>query len=311
MQAMAGKLTWATGAVADLAFARPDAPAPAEHLPSGRELRLYMAATVAAVVPALALGVALFGWRMLATAAAAFAAGRLVEISVARFRGKPTRGGALTVGVLTALVMPVEAPLWAAPLAAAFGVFFAREAFGGTGHNVFNPVLIGKAFLVVSFPTLVGGPSVDDVGETAARGLLGLDLAASHWAAVAIALAGLLLLCARAVDWRIPCATFVAGMGGVLTLRGLGLGELPPVPQFLLGGGFLLGALVLAGDPATAPGTRAARSFYGLLVGTAAVVICAFTANAAFMMFAVLLGNVAAPTLDAVVLASRAGRRST
>jgi len=102
------------------------------------------------------------------------------------------------------------------------------------------------------------------------------------------------------------CAVFIGALGTALTLRGLALGNVPEPQAFLPGGGFLFGAFVLAADPATSPGTKAGRCFYGLLVGCVAAVICGFTANAEFMMYAVLLGNVAGPTLDAAALGAQA-----
>lgn len=300
---MAKRWTGMIGTLGDLAFADRDAPAPAEHLPSGRELRRYMVVSILAVLPAAALAVFYLQVRILAVAAAAFVAGRLVELAMARFRGKPTRGGALTVSVLLALTLPADVPLWLVPVGSAFGVFFGKEVFGGTGHNVFNPVLIAKAFLVVSFPTVATGESFDAMGTETVKQLFGLSLPAAESCALAIILAGVVLSATRAVDWQTVGAVVVSAIGGALILRGLGVGEIPEIYTFLLSGGFLFGACILAGDPATSAGTKVGGCFYGLLVGLLAAVICGFTANTEFMMYAVLLGNVAAPTLDAAVLA--------
>lgn len=290
--------------LADLAFADRGERAPAEHLPSPQALRRYMVGVLLALLPATALAVYHLGVRVLVIGAVAFAGGRLVELATAKFRAKPTRGGSLNMALLLALTLPADLPLWLALLAAAFGTFFAREIFGGTGHNVFNPVLVGKAFAVVSFPTLTVGESFDALGMEAARRLLAFRLPASETCAAAVLLAVAILFLSRAADWRIACSVFIAALAGVVTLRGLGLGELPNAYTFLFSGGFLFGAGILAVDPATAPGTKAGRCFYGLLIGLLAAIICGFTANAQFMMFAILLGNMTAPLLDAAVLAA-------
>ncbi len=299
---MPGTLTRIAGAVGDLAFADAGAPAPAEHLPSGRELRRYMVLTAGCALPCLATAVLFLGPRVLVMAAVGFAAAWPVELIVAHLRGKRTRGGALTVAVLLALVLPISAPMWLAALAAAFGTFFGKEVFGGTGHNVFNPVLIGKAFAMVSFPTLTTGASFDTFSIATVRELAGFRLPAAEWGAALIIVVGAVLALSRAVDWRVPAAAVAAGVASVLLLRRFGVGDAPELYGFLLGGGFLFGALILAGDPATSPGTRGGRYGYGALVGLLAALISAFTENAEYAMYAILLGNVAAPTLDAAAL---------
>ncbi len=291
--------------LANLAFADPDAPAPAGHLPSGRELRRYMVVGALAVLPAVALAGYWWGIRPLAVFGVAFAAGRLAELAMARARGRRSRGGALTVAVFLALVLPVGMPLWMVLATAAFGVLFGKEVFGGTGHNFLNPVLLAQAFFTVSYPALAEGQSFALMsGETVAR-LLELKARADVLCAAAILLAGVVLLLTRAVDWRTVAAIALGATASLLILRGVGAGAVPALDGFVLRGGFLFGALVLAADPATSPGTRTGRWLYGLLIGLVAVIICGFTANAEFMMYAVLLGNVVAPTLDTAVLAAR------
>ena len=304
---MPGPLTRIARGVGDLAFADRDAPAPAAHLPSGIRLRRYMVAAAACALPCLAVAAFFLGSRVLLVAAVSFAAAWPVEQVVARLRGRRSRGGALTVALLLALVLPVSLPLWLVALTAAFGTFFGKEVFGGTGHSVFNPVLIGKAFVTVSFPTLTTGPSFTGLSMSAIRQVGSMHLAAAEAGGAVILAAGVVLLFWRAVDWRVPATTIAVGLAAVFVLGRLGLGDAPTLYRFLLGGGFLFGALVLAGDPGTAPGTRGARYFYGLLIGALAALIATFTENADYAMYAILLGNVAAPTMDATALGETGG----
>ncbi len=308
MAALGTMLGRAGRSLGDLAFAGGDLPAPAQHLPSGRELRRYMVTCTVAVLPAFFLALVYLGDRVLLTFAVAFAAGRAVELATAALRRRRSRGGSLTIALLLALVLPAGTPWWLVLPGAAFGVFFGKEVFGGTGHNVFNPVLIGQAFLVVSFPDVVTGGSFAAMSEGATARLFGVALTGGEACVGAILLAGAALLIARAVDWRITVSVLASATASVLALRALGLGDLPQPHAFLLSGGFLMGACVLAGDPATSPGVRGGRWAYGALVGLIAAVVCGFTANAEFMMYAVLLGNLAAPTIDAAALAVREGR---
>jgi Na+-transporting NADH:ubiquinone oxidoreductase subunit B len=276
------------------------------HLPTAEDLRRYMVVALLAVLPAVALAAVQTGGRSLALAVAAFAGARLVELTMARARRKPTKGGSLTVAVLLSLVLPLPTPFWLAMVAAAFGALFAREVFGGTGENVFNPVLIAQAFVTVSYPALGMEPSVASLSLGEPFSLVGHTMPFSHWSICAIGLAGIVLLVTRAVDARPVAGTIIAAGAATLTLGALGLGEALPTAVFTKTGGFLFGALVLAGDPATLPATREARTLYGLLIGLLAALISAFSANADYMMYAILLGNMIAPSLEAAVLAERA-----
>lgn len=279
----------------------------AAHLPTARDVRRYMVVALFAALPAVALAAAWTGGRSLLLIVVGFAGGRLVELTMARARRKPTKGGALTVAVLLSLVLPLSTPLWLAMLAAAFGVLFAREIFGGTGDNVFNPVLIAQAFVTISYPTLGAEPSVASLSLQEPLSLFGRTMPFAHWCICAVGLAGIALLVTRSVDARAVAGTIIAALAATLVLRALGLGEALPAGAFVRSGGFLFGALVLAGDPATLPATREARTIYGLLVGLLAALISAFSANADFMMYAVLLGNLTAPTLGSAVMAGKGG----
>jgi Na+-transporting NADH:ubiquinone oxidoreductase subunit B len=291
--------------VGDLAFAGSDDEGRPRHRASAEELRRYMSQAVLAATPALALASVQTGGRAAAVALAAFAGGRAVELTMARARRRQTRGGALTVAVLLGLVLPLSTPLWMATIAAAFGVLFAREVFGGTGDNVFSPVLVGQALVVVSYPMLATEPSVASLSLHEPLRILGTELPFSHWALGAVSLAGIWVLVTRAVDPRTFAAVFVAALAGVVSLSALGLGEAPAPGVLLTSGGFLVAALVVAGDPATSPRTGPGRVMYGLLIGLLAALIATFSANADYAMYAVLLGNMVAPTLDAIVLGDR------
>ncbi|MFW6189512.1 MAG: RnfABCDGE type electron transport complex subunit D [Planctomycetota bacterium] len=290
--------------VRDLAFAEPEAEAPAAHRPDGRELRRYMLGTLMVCVPLLAAAAAWLGPRVLLVFAFAFAVGRAIELAMARFRDRPVRGGALTFAALLALVVPPHLPLWLVAATAGFGIFFGREVFGGTGHHVFNPVLAGKAFLVVSYPTIAVGGSVGSLPGEGPANLFGHALpAGAGWAGLVL-LAGSAAIAARAVDWRVPVSVLGAAVCAGLVLGGFGAGALPQ-RSFMLEGGLLFGALLLAGDPAASPGTRPGRWAYGGLVGLLAAVICAFSGHRDFAMYAILLGNIAAPSIDVAVLTVR------
>jgi Na+-translocating ferredoxin:NAD+ oxidoreductase RnfD subunit len=281
--------------IGGLAFAADDGDTAAEGRPTARELRRYMAGATLALAPLLVVAASVLSARVLAVFGAALAAGLAVELLVAHLRRRPNRRGALVVALLLALLLPGDLPLYLVAATAALGVLFGKEAFGGTGHNVFNPALVAKAFLVLSYPALVGGASF----------IAPADAQGAQVAVMTLVLAGTALLIFRAVDWRPAAAIFTGAGATLLVLGGLDLGAPVAIMPFLFGPRVLMGALVLAGDPATSPGTRGGRIACGLLIGMLAVAIRAFSQNADYVLYAVLLGNLAAPTIDAAALALR------
>jgi Na+-transporting NADH:ubiquinone oxidoreductase subunit B len=93
-----------------------------------------------------------------------------IEFVVAQWKGEEIQEGFLVSGLLIPMIVPVECPLWILAIATAFSVIFAKEVFGGTGMNVFNPALITRAFLFFAYPAKMSGDAV----WVAKDGILGL-----------------------------------------------------------------------------------------------------------------------------------------
>ena len=87
--------------------------------------------------------------------AVSYAVGGAVEVLFAALRKKEIHEGFLVTGLIFPMVLPPGTPLWVVGLGVAFGVFFGKEVFGGTGHNVFNPALVGRAFVSLSWPRIM------------------------------------------------------------------------------------------------------------------------------------------------------------
>ena len=79
---------------------------------------------------------------------------------VAQWKNEEIQEGFLVSGLLIPMIVPVECPLWILAVATAFSVIFAKEVFGGTGMNIFNPALITRAFLFFAYPTKMSGDAV-------------------------------------------------------------------------------------------------------------------------------------------------------
>lgn len=250
---------------------------------------LVWASVGASVCLAAAFGI--FGGRILAVAAVAWGAWLAVDVLFALVRRRPAGGGSLVFAMLFALMCPPAIPLWMVGTGAAFGCLFAKEVFGGTGHHVFNPVLVGKAFLVFSYPSICTGHYF---------GHLFGALQGDAWIAASAVtiLAGLLLAFrSRGSVWIYSGILMgLAGTGAAVEAAG----ALPFGSQLelLVSNGTLLGICLLAADPAGAPKNKHARLLFGITIGVCAVVMRSLSTYSEAMMCAVLLGNLCAPTFD-------------
>ena len=305
--------------------------ASAPHVASGARVEAIMRDVVVALVPATAFAIHLFG--LAATC-------MLVEHAVCRIRGEPTTlsdWSAAVTGLVYGLTLPPGLPLWMTVLGAAVGVGVGKLLFGGLGCNVFNPALVGRAFLQAAFPAamttwhlpLADGrwltlppsllamplstPVYDGLsGATPLAAmkfegdptatldlLLGLTAGSVGETSAALLLAGGVYLAIRRVlDWRIP----VAILATVAAASAIGHGAAPDryaAPAFmLLSGGLVLGAVYMATDPVAAPITAAGRWTYGILIGALVVAIRYWGGLPEGVMYAVLIGNATSPLID-------------
>jgi Na+-transporting NADH:ubiquinone oxidoreductase subunit B len=220
-------------------------------------------------------------------------------------------------------------------------VLVGKELFGGTGRNLFNPALVGRCFLALAYPgamssgwvkPLAGGTgrllqyvsasNADAISAAtplmAAKQGTYADLwhlfignvagSAGETSALAILVGGTFLLFTRVANWRTVVSTL-----GSFALLGLVLhqtspGAFGPVLWQLLAGGLLFGAFFMATDPVSSPVTNPAKWAYGILIGVCALLIRNITGYVEGVMFAILLGNIAAPIMDEVVVRGRLRR---
>jgi Na+-transporting NADH:ubiquinone oxidoreductase subunit B len=285
------------------------------------EPRRHAIVTAAALVPALAAGVWFHGPRVLLALAVSYACGAVVEVAFSYVRRKRARvsWSLLVTGLILPLILPPATPLWMVGLATAFGVFFGQEVFGGEGHNIFSPALVGKCFLLLSWPAVVGDaikatvPVVEGgVAPSALDLLLGPGAGGVGEACTAAVIVGaLVLVILKVASWRTVLATLVSGaaLSGALWLADAGRFATPLAT--VLSGSFVFGAAFLAAHPVTSPGTSPGKWIYGCLIGVMAVLIGSLSAYGTYteaVMFAVLLGNLFAPAIDSAVVAIRSAR---
>ena len=289
--------------------------------------QLPMQRVLYALTPPVLASIHFFGLRSLVLLAVVNAAGFLTEFIFSRYNKEPVSSAVFVTNFLFTLTLPPTLPVWIAAVGIVFAVIFGKMVFGGFGRNVFNPALVGRAFIYVSFgvpmtthwvepfkllpggfasfasDALSGATPLRQLaaGETVPRlSLLLGNVSGSlgETCAVLIVLGGLYIVWKKAANYRIVLSCLAAMLlaQAVFWLAGLrGAGD--PLSA-LLSGGFLLGSFFMATDPVSAAQTNGGRWIFGTFIGLLTVLIRLFSVWAEGMMFAILLGNIFAPILD-------------
>jgi electron transport complex protein RnfD len=251
---------------------------------------------------------------------------------VARKPQTVTDGTALVTGLLLAMSLPPLTPWWISAVGAAVAIVLGKMVFGGLGWNLFNPALVGRAFVVLSWggvfsklPSkgwyrtidVAGSSSLDAISgatrlaiaaaDRAANGGYRFDLAAQYQpllfrnlegslgevSAALLVLGGLVLIWRRIIDWRIP-----AGYVGAMAALSWAFGSDPVF--HVLAGGVLLGAFFMATDYVSSPMVPNARLLYGIGCGVFNAAGRFFGSMPEATTFAILFMNGLAPLLDKV-----------
>ena len=327
------------------------------HIRDAVDLKRVMVTVIIALIPTLIFGMWNVGYQhfsqlgiqktflenlwygseiFLPMVAVSYGVGLGIEFAFGIFRGHEINEGYLVSGLLIPLVMPIELPLWMLAVSVAFSVLIGKEAFGGTGMNIWNPALLARAFCFFAYAPSMSGDKVwvrdaavvDSIsGETILGSLAAnqkitytaLDMfmgsipgSVGETSVLMILLGAFLLLFTQVASWRIMLSVFLGGalMAGICNLTGVN--ELMNFPwwQHLIVGGFAFGAVFMATDPVSGAQTNTGKWIYGFLIGIFAILIRVF--NGAYpegVMMAILLMNVFAPTIDHYVIAANIKRR--
>lgn len=301
------------------------------HIHSADSVKRRMWNVVIALVPALAVSLIFFGLPALTVALTSVGVCLLTEWIIDRWIMKAPstlgNGSALITGLLLAFNLPSILPWWMVAIGAVVAIGIGKMSFGGLGCNIWNPALVGRVFLLLSFPAAmttwpemqsgidgVTGATVlgylKQTGHAASQGAvdwlsLGLgDMNGSlgEAGALALAIGFFWMLFTRTVTWHIPVA--VLGSAAVVALCA---GADPCLE--LLSGGLLLGALFMATDYVTSPMTRRGQIIYGILIGVITMIIRLWGAYPEGVSFAILLGNSVTPLINKYCRPRRFGER--
>lgn len=286
-----------------------------------------------ALLPAAACALYFFGIGALIVIATSIAACTATEYIINRWMlRRPSTladGSAILTGLLLAFNLPSNLPVWAVIIGSVVAIGIGKMAFGGLGCNIWNPALVGRVFLLISFPVQMTSwplPLVnrseyfDAVTGATTLGILKLgeadsaliDILASATGAIggslgevsAIALlAGFIyLLCMKVITWHIPVSIL-----GTVALFTLCIGGNPAVE--LLSGGLMLGACFMATDYVTSPMSKKGMLIFGVMIGLITVIIRRWGAYPEGVSFAILLMNGFVPLIDRYIKPRKFGER--
>jgi electron transport complex protein RnfD len=306
------------------------------HIHSGLTTARMMQAVMLALVPACLAGVYLFGLPALRVLAICTVTSVAAEAGWQRLAGQTVTvrdGSAALTGILVALNLPPASPWWLALIGALVAIVVGKQVFGGLGHNPFNPALVARIVLLVSFPVAMTnwtapqpGCLLPDAVSTATplgaaktavslTGRLpeGLTSGIGHYfwggmsgslgevSAAALLAGGLFLLIVRVISWHVPISylTTVVLLSGLFWL--VDPGRYPSPLFHLLTGGLLLGAFFMATDLVTTPLTGLGMILFGCGCGLLTVLIRLFGGYPEGVAFSILLMNAVTPLIDRYV----------
>ena len=308
------------------------------HVHGNESVKKIMWSVVIALLPALAVSVYYFGLPVLILTLVSIATCMLTEYLIQRFmlKGKVsiTDGSAVITGLLLAFNVPSNLPVWILMIGAFVAIAIAKMPFGGLGKNPFNPALVGRVFLLISFPVqmttwpkptpvwsfgaadVITGPTpLGILKEGVKNGQAVNDLVSEmpsyvdmllgqmggsfgEVSAIAILIGAIFLLIRKVITWEIPVSFLLTAFlfSGIFYL-------VDPTtyvnPCFhLVTGGMMLGACFMATDMVTSPTSRGGMLVFGAGCGLLTIIIRLFGAYPEGVSFSILIMNALVPLIN-------------
>ncbi len=277
-----------------------------------------------ALIPIILFAIFLYGWRILLVILISNIFAFLTEYLFIRKKkfGKVSMAAFVT-GTLLALTLPPTIPFWIAAVGSIVAISFGKMVFGGFGMNVFNPAIVGRTFIYISFPNAMtmqwlrpftkfpagftvwhnpsmittATPMIEYNNSTKLTELPQLFLGTisgsmGETSAILIFLAGIYLIITKTAKWQPMLSVLISFT--LFTSIFYGTNPLP----FILSGGLMFGMIFMITDPVSMPKDKTAIWIYGLLVGFLTVFIRKFSLFTEGFMFALLLGNIFMPIIE-------------
>jgi electron transport complex protein RnfD len=310
------------------------------HIHSGDSVEKRMYGVLIALIPAWIVSLLYFGLGALIVTLVSVVSCVFFEYVIQRylFKGEKTigDGSAILTGLLLAFNLPSNLPVWIVVIGALVAIGVGKMTFGGLGNNIFNPALVGRVFLLISFPaqmTVWPEPGFFPLEYTdAATGATTLSILKEHLgelpsystlllgkiggslgevSAIALITGCLYMLWKKIITWHIPVSIILTVAVCTGIMHGIAPGKYADPLVHLLSGGLLLGAIFMATDYVTSPMSKKGMLVYGIGIGVITVVIRLFGVYPEGMSFAILMMNAFTPLINTYVKNKKYGEDLT
>ena len=306
------------------------------HIRSNEDTRSIMLDVIIALMPALVMGVYVFGWRALTSTLVSVASCVVWEWIYRKLLKKSCSVGdlsAVVTGILLAFVCPVQTPYWMLVIGAFFSIVLVKQLYGGIGCNFLNPALAGRAILLASYAgamtnyvkvgekaALIGSNADIVTAATPLAMMKGVD--ATGWetltntytlgdmfigriggslgevSALMLLLGGVYLLLRKVISWQIPVAYIATVAIICLSSAPEGVSGVEYMAYNVFGGGLMLGAIFMATDYATSPVTKPGQLIFGIGCGLLTVLIRRFGSYPEGVCYSIMIMNCTTWLLD-------------
>ena len=312
---------------------------PSPHLHTKTSTKSLMRDVVIAMMPAVIVSVLCYGWSELLVLGVSVASCVLLEYLITKYMlNKPCTVGdisAVVTGILLALNLPASTPWWVVFIGAVVAIGVAKMTFGGLGQNLFNPAIVGRVFLLISFPTYMtnwakpqgfignfdaytgatplglakeGGMAAIEHLDYADMLFVNIGGSAGELSAIALILGFIYLLARRVIRPYITLSIIatVAVFSGIFWA--INPAEYTDPLFNILTGGLLLGSIFMATDYVTSPMSNMGGVVFGVGIGVITMLIRYFGAYPEGVSFAILIMNSVVPLINKVCHAKKYGR---
>ena len=304
------------------------------HLSDSATTSKIMRDVLIALIPPIAAAVYFFGIFALKQLAVCLIASLVSEWLFTKMRGKKSSLGdfsAAITGIILGLSLPATAPIFVGVIASIVAIGIGKVVFGGLGMNIFNPAMVGRAFVMISFASLLGAGGYQDhnvvidimssatpmdafkqtgvVPSLSALFFGNANGSIGETSALACLIGGAYLCIRKVASWEIPLSIILSTVifGGIAYF--FNPAENLTISQHLFGGALLFGAFFIATDPVTSPITSKGKFIFGFGVGALIMLLRLFSGYPEGVMFAVLLMNSITPLINAYAIPKAFGEK--
>ena len=301
------------------------------HIHTGETIQRIMLDVIIALIPTTAMGVYFFGWYAALVIAAAIisaVAAEWIFEKITKQKNTINDLSAVVTGLLLALNMPPQIPIWMVVIGSGFAIIIVKQLFGGLGKNFVNPALAARCFMLIAWTgamTTFREPLVDAVASATPLAIMKDGAAGTlptllqcfigakagtigEVSGIAILIGLAYLLVRRVIGITVPAA-YVLSFAALTFFFGKEAMDVNYLMYQILTGGLLLGAVFMATDYTTSPTTPLGMVIFGIGCGVLTFLIRRFGGYPEGVSFSILLMNVAAPLIERYTIPKSFGNR--